>query len=208
MSEPGSISQLIVALKAGDDEAVTPIWERYFARLVELACRRLRSFPRRAADEEDVVATAFESFFQRARKGCFPDLHDRHSLWRLLVSITERKASNLRRDEGRQKRGGGKVLGDSALPHDDMSHGKAVAPSLADESPSPELAAIFAEEVRRLLGLLKDDALRCVATLKLEDYTNKEIADKMDCSLATIERRLRLIRATWSNELTCPRQSG
>jgi DNA-directed RNA polymerase specialized sigma24 family protein len=60
--------------------------------------------------------------------------------------------------------------------------------------------AIFAEEVRRLLGLLKDDAQRRVAMLKLEDYTNKEIADKMDCSLATIERRLRLIRSTWSNE--------
>jgi DNA-directed RNA polymerase specialized sigma24 family protein len=200
MSEPDSISQLIAALKAGDDEAVAQIWERYFLRLVELACLRLRSFPRRAADEEDVVAAALESFFQRARAGHFPDLHDRDGLWRLLVSITERKVSNLRRNEGRQKRGGGKVRGDSAFPRDDMSHGKAVARSLVDGAPSPELAAVFTDEVRRLLNLLGDDTLRDVATFKLEGYTNKEIAEKMGCSLANIERRLRLIRRTWSND--------
>jgi DNA-directed RNA polymerase specialized sigma24 family protein len=42
-----------------------------------------------------------------------------------------------------------------------------------------------------------DNDLRAVAVAKMEDYTNQEIAQKLDCSAATIERRLRLIRSLW-----------
>ncbi len=65
------------------------------------------------ADEEDVAACALESFFLRAQRGQFPELHDRNDLWQVLVTITERKALNQSRDQTRHKRGGGRVRGDS-----------------------------------------------------------------------------------------------
>jgi len=46
---------------------------------------------------------------------------DRHDLWRLLVTLTERKAYNLVRDERRQKRGGGDVVGEAGLHRPDSS---------------------------------------------------------------------------------------
>jgi DNA-binding CsgD family transcriptional regulator len=44
--------------------------------------------------------------------------------------------------------------------------------------------------------------LRSVAVWKLEGYTNKEVAAKLGRAPATVERKLRLIRATWEKEVT------
>ena len=81
-------------LRAGDAAAARPLWDKYFHRLVALARARLRSAPRRAADEEDVALSAFDSFCRNAEAGRFPDLTDRDSLWRLLAAFTTCHQSN------------------------------------------------------------------------------------------------------------------
>jgi DNA-directed RNA polymerase specialized sigma24 family protein len=106
MSSDGSITHWLGRLQAGDPAAAQPLWERYFHRLIGLARHRLRNARRLVADEEDVALSAFDSFCRHAERGRFPGLLDRESLWRLLVVVTARKAANLVRDEGRQKRGG------------------------------------------------------------------------------------------------------
>src|SRR5262245_57219294 len=60
--------------------------------------------------------------------------------------------------------------------------------------PTPEFAAEVAEECRALLDRLGDDELRRIAVWKLEGYTNREIARGLGKSLATVERKLDLIR--------------
>jgi len=62
------------------------LWERYFRRLVGLARKKLRAAPRRAADEEDVALSAFDSFCRGAKLDRFPQLHDRLDVWQLLVA--------------------------------------------------------------------------------------------------------------------------
>src|SRR5437764_2955403 len=110
MPSDGSVSRWLGPLQAGDPAAVQQLWERYFRRLVGLARKKLQHAPRRAADEEDVALSAFASFCHHAARGRFPQLADRDDLWRLLVTVTSRKALHLRRDEKRPKRGGGGVL--------------------------------------------------------------------------------------------------
>src|SRR5262245_17412849 len=105
-----SVTHWLNRLQAGDSAAAQKLWERYYQRLVSLARGKLQGTPRRAADEEDVVLSAFNSFFRGAAHGRFPRLDDRDNLWRLLVVITARKALNLARLERRRKRGGGAVL--------------------------------------------------------------------------------------------------
>lgn len=63
--------------------------------------------------------------------------------------------------------------------------------------PSPEFAVELAEEYHRLLDALGDDELRRVAVRKVEGYSNQEIADEIRRSVATVERKLRLIRQIW-----------
>lgn len=67
-----SVSEWIDDLKAGSETAAQQVWQRYFEKLVRLARRKLRSAPRRMADEEDVALSAFDSFCRHAACGRFP----------------------------------------------------------------------------------------------------------------------------------------
>jgi len=199
MDPTGSVTYWIERLKAGEPEAAQPLWEGYFDRLVRLARARLQAAPRRAADEEDAALSAFDSFCRGAAEGRFPRLHDRDDLWQLLVLLTARKASNMVRDERRQRRGGGKVWNASALPRDGSFRGPALA-DLAGREADPEVAAQVAETCRCLLDRLGDATLQAIAVWKMEGHTNEEIAAKLGRSVGTVERKLHLIRAIWETE--------
>jgi RNA polymerase sigma factor (sigma-70 family) len=196
-----SVTQWIDGLKAGDAAAAAKLWQRYFRRLIGLARKRLGDSPRRAADEEDVAISAFQSFCQGAKEDRFPDLRDRDDLWHLIVCITERKACSQMRDQNRGKRGSGLVAGESALMDLQASSPGAGIDEVAGPEPTPEFAAEMAEAVDRLFDQLADDQLRQIALLKLEGYTNEEIARKIGRALPTVERRLRLIREKWRQEV-------
>src|SRR5437868_6100048 len=111
----GSVTRWIGGLKEGDPEAARRLWQRYFDDLVRLARARLRDAPRGAADEEDAALSAFDSLCRGAAAVRFPRLDDREDLWRVLVTITARKAADLIQHERRRKRGGGRVLAEAAL---------------------------------------------------------------------------------------------
>jgi DNA-directed RNA polymerase specialized sigma24 family protein len=198
MSPSGSVTHWLGLLKAGDPAAAQPLWERYFGRLVRLARARLRGAPGRAADEEDVALSAFASFCKGAQNGHFPRLDDRHDLWQLLLVLTARKAADLVHRERRLKRSGGAARGESALggAPDDPDAGRGLEEVVGRE-PTPEFAAEVAEQCQLLLEALGDDTLRSVAVWKMEGFTNQEIAAKLDCSLSSAERKLRLVRRIW-----------
>jgi DNA-directed RNA polymerase specialized sigma24 family protein len=159
----------------------------------------LGRLPRRVADEEDVALSALASFFRAAEKGRFPNLADRDGLWRLLSRITQRKAITLIRRTLRKTGGGGNVRGDSVAVPGERGAAGGLAELAVDEL-TPELAAIIAEDCRRLLDSLQDAQLRAIAIDKVKGYTNAEIAERQDLALRTIERHLHLIRKIWKRE--------
>lgn len=193
MSSGGSITALLDLLRDGDEHAADKLWKAYFPRLVALARKRLGAMPRRMADEEDVALSALDGFCRNAREGRFPDLKDRDNLWCLLAQITVRKAIDLARRHGCQKRGDGQVRGDSALLGT-QENGPNGFDTLAAEAVLPDMEVQFAEEFDRLLEDLRKPQLRCVAVWKMEGHTNAEIARKAECSLSTVERQLDMIR--------------
>jgi RNA polymerase sigma factor (sigma-70 family) len=194
------VTQWIVRLAGGDQAAAQQLWERYYERLIRLAKRKLSGVPLRAADDEDVVLSAFDSFCEGVAAGRFPQLHDRHDLWKLLVTITVRKAMAQLRRHGRAKRGAGSIRGESAFAQ--LADSSAVGiDCILGREPSPELAAQVAESCRLLFEMLDDEDLQRVALFKLEGYTNEEIAQQMDCSLRTVKRRLQDIREMWRDEV-------
>jgi DNA-directed RNA polymerase specialized sigma24 family protein len=198
MSESGSITRWFDSLQEGNREAAQALWRRFASRLIDLARARLRAAPRRAADEEDAVLSAFDSFCRGAEEGRFPQVQDRGDLWNLLVAITVRKVSDQVHHERRQKRGGGAVLGEADLAR--RSEDQAFEDVIGSE-PTPQLAAEMAEQFHRLLELLQDEELRSIALLKMEGYTNDEIAARLDCVRSTVQRKLNLIRSRWEQEV-------
>jgi DNA-directed RNA polymerase specialized sigma24 family protein len=201
-STPGSITQWIDQLKAGEDTAAQEIWQRYWTRLVSLARGKLRPSRRREADEEDVALSAFDSFCRGAGAGRFPLLRDRNNLWSLLIVITARKAADQIDREFRQKRGGALVRGESALVDKNQGGGDSLRglDRVAGREPTAQFAAQVAEECERLLDKLDNNILRSIALSKMEGYTNAEIASKLGCVEGTVERKLRLIRGLWQED--------
>src|SRR3954452_6806739 len=147
-----AVTQWLHGLRSGDAQAAQKVWARYFEQLVRLAGARLPDHARRDFDEEDVALSALRSFFAGAAEDRFPQLSDRNDLWALLVVLTRRKPVAYVRHGTRLKRGGGEVMGESAL---EAPGGEAVSlDTLMGEEPTPAFAAEVAEECRRLLDLL------------------------------------------------------
>jgi DNA-directed RNA polymerase specialized sigma24 family protein len=195
-----SVTKWIGDLKAGNrDEASRLLWDRYFARLVRIAQTRLRTRGVGNADGEDVALSVFDTIIRGAVAGRFPGLGNRDDLWRLLVTITARKACNQQRNAYRQKRGGGRVVGAADLAGGDPD-GDAILAQIIGDEPTPEFAAMVVDEYRRLFGSLSDESLRVVALLKLEGHSNEQIARSLDCGLRTVERKLEVIRKRWLAE--------
>jgi DNA-directed RNA polymerase specialized sigma24 family protein len=193
----GSVTRLIGALVGEDtDAAAEQLWQRYFDQLVRLARARLRVAPRGVGDEEDVALSAFDSFFRGAAQGRFPRLSDRGDLWRLLVTITARKAVDHVQSQRCQRRGGGRVVDEARVDALEPEMGRWLEQVVGRE-PTPDFVAQVVDECRRLLEDLGDEGLRTVALLRMEGYTNDEIAERLGCGLRSVERKLERIRKRW-----------
>ena len=200
----GSIAVWIGDLKAGDEQAIQPLWDRYFATLVESARAEACAIRSSTAvnDEEDVALSAFQSLYEAVREGRFPRLEDRDDLWRLLVHLTACKAVDCHRAENRQKRGSGKALREVdllAAGSADLDEANPLDRIIGNE-PSPDFAAMVAEEYARRLDRLSDGTLRRIAELKLACHSNDEIRQQLGCSLRSVTLKLELIRKIWREE--------
>jgi RNA polymerase sigma factor (sigma-70 family) len=198
--DAGSVTRWLDDLKTGGDPdaAASRLWQRYFGELVRLARARLGPAPRAACDEEDVALSAFHSLCAGAARGRFERLKGRDDLWRLLATITARKALNQAQHQRRRKRGSGRVCDEAALRDPDASAGG--LDEVAGPAPTAEFAAMMAEECRRLLEALNDEVTRQVALLRMEGYSGEEIAERLGYSRRTVTRKLDLIRRRWLEE--------
>jgi DNA-directed RNA polymerase specialized sigma24 family protein len=179
-----------------EPESAQRLWEAYYKKLVLLVRRRLGQSSRLVSDEEDVALSAFHSFWRGLKAGRYPRLDDHDDLWRILMTITIHKIVKLVRNETRQKRGGRwKRLESTCEINENLLH------ELAGREPTPQIAAQVAEEYERLLTQLASPELVQLATLKMEGYTNSEIAEQWKKAERTVERKLRLIRRLWQTEL-------
>ena len=169
------------------------IWNRYFQRLLSFAKVQMRGMPKVASDEEDVTLSVLKSVCLSLRDrstnqaGTFEE-----DLWGLLVLICKRKIANLYAYQRRGKR--------------DVSRAESIHthPALLEEIQSkeirPEFLAEFNERMESLFSALEKDMLKEIALSKVHGFTNAEIAQRLGCSLSTVERKLRVIREIWSRE--------
>jgi RNA polymerase sigma-70 factor (ECF subfamily) len=201
MIPPKSVTQQLSRLRSEDprirDEAAAFIWGRYCQVLLDLVCQKLNRRLQRRIGAEDIVQRAFKSFFFRQQRGDYR-LADRDDLLRLLVRMALNKTRGMAVREGRQRRD---YRRDQTTMGTDASSGEGdgwLLEQLVERAPMPDEAAALADEVERRLAQLPED-LRHIALLKLEGYTNAEIAvlPARRCSVRTVERKLRLIREAW-----------
>ncbi len=94
------------------------------------------------------------------------------------------------------------MLREADLLAADPEGGDAGLEQVAGAEPTPEFAAMVAEECRRLIDGLGDEDLRRIALWKMEGCSNEEIRQRLGCSLRRVTLKLALIRALWYTEQT------
>jgi DNA-directed RNA polymerase specialized sigma24 family protein len=196
--ESAELAELLERLRAGEDAAAEELWKRYFHRIVRLAAKRLPGTLRRTRDEEDVALSAFHSFVAGVQADRFPDLAGPDNLWGLLIVLTSRKVQAHLRHHTRQKRGGGKVRGESVFLAPDAQQAGAGISGVEGTRGEPALEAEMTEAVEGLLESLGEPDLREIAVLRMEGYLVDEIAAQLEMSKRAVERRLQLIRKVWT----------
>ncbi len=110
--------------------------------------------------------------------------------------MSARKVIDKRRHDLRQRRGGEVEI----CSLDDRGDDENIIQAVGDE-PSPEMVLMMNESVEQFFSHLGVGHLRDLAGAKLEGYSNAELAQRLQCSERTIERRLHLIREKCKQEL-------
>ena len=185
----GTVTKLLVELKAGNHDALLKLWNTYFDRLKAVARECLTNKVKRVGDEEDVLMSVFIRLWgKELHRNGFRDLHNSGQLWARLAQIAQSKAIDHTRRESRNKRGGDKTI-------------ESLVEELVGREPTPDVVASMNEELERLLNRLGDDTLRIIVTLSLAGDTPNEIADAIGLSERSVQRKLKIICAEWEKEI-------
>ena len=81
---------LVTMYRAGDQDAATQLYCRYFKRLTSLVKRRCSAELARCAGVEDIVQSVFATFFRRAGQGYYV-IPDGEVAWKVLLVIALNK---------------------------------------------------------------------------------------------------------------------
>jgi RNA polymerase sigma-70 factor (ECF subfamily) len=184
MSASGSFDALMARLRSGEDGAAREVFVRFASRLAGLARRHLDGRLAAKVDPEEVVQSAYKSFFLRQRDGGL-DVGTWDGLWGVLTVITLRKCA----DRAAYYRAGKRdVARETAGKATDSS--PAVNDLALDREPSPDEAAVLAETVEALFRSTDDPDERAILELSLQGHTAAEISEK----LGRAERSVRRLR--------------
>lgn len=193
----GSISQDLAALRSQHPQAGQVLDSRFRKAIVMRTRSFLSGTRSRVADEEDVAQEALAACLRSVHAGKSVWVRDRRQFWRLLVASARRKAADLRKKLARKKRCDEALRGESAfIPLGGASDDGGITQVPARDL-SPDRALMMTEEYRLFLASLKP-AVRDVVLLKVDGYTNREIAERLGVAVVTVERRLHLIRKKWN----------
>jgi DNA-directed RNA polymerase specialized sigma24 family protein len=138
------------------------------------------------------------SFFRRASGGNFPKLSNREELWTILITIVARKAVNRLKKDQALKRGGTRN-GQGEPTYDEGGYDSALM-QLISKEPTPDVLAELNEELHLHLDALKGELLREVALLRLQGFTNAEIATQLGVAERTVRRKVERIRREWTED--------
>lgn len=188
--------ELVELCRQGDQDAADELFNQYVSRLVALARSHLSPKMNARVDPEDIVQSAYRSFFIRSRKGNF-SFDEGGDLWRLLAAMTLNKLHRQVERHTAEKRSVDREKGNS----DPELVG--FDPKMLSKDPSPDDVLIAAEKIE---DLMKDyqDPQRSMLEQRLQGYTFEEIASKVNRSERTVRRFFDSLKAQLREQIDDP----
>lgn len=176
LSDPGADEALIVAARAGDEQAFENLVKRHQPKILALA----RRYTRIPEDAEDVVQQTFQKTFINLRKF---EGKSSFSTWLTRIAINEALMLLRRR----------RALREVFVDDSGRDEGTVVAPEIPDTSPDPEAKYAQREGVQILSAAIAQlrPALRAAIELHdLGELTARETAHRMDLSVSAVKARV------------------
>ncbi|MCA9178750.1 MAG: sigma-70 family RNA polymerase sigma factor [Planctomycetales bacterium] len=181
--------QLLMRCEAGDEEAARQIFDSYVSRLIALARARLSPRLQRKVDPEDVVQSAYRSFFRRAGDGEY-ELKRNGDLWRLLAAITVHKVLKKAEYHQAAKRSINREQSVDLLAN---SSTMGVAPERLSRDPTPAEQLLVAEQLEETMRDLMP-LHREMLKLRLQGQSVSEISEQVCRTEHSVRRVLRNVR--------------
>jgi RNA polymerase sigma-70 factor (ECF subfamily) len=164
------------------DDSSRAIFELYTHRLIALARNHLHVQLQQKVDPEDVVQSAYKSFFLRYGEDAL-GAQELDDLWGLLSLITLRKCADRVRHYTTNARDLAREAGS------ECTDGAETWREAIDREPTPEEAAVLAETVEEMLAALAPPE-RPIVELSLQGYSTREVSER----LGRAERSVRRVR--------------
>ena len=181
-------AQLVERWREGDEDAATILHERYLARLLNLVGRHLANKFNSRLDPDDVVQSVFRSIFRLTREGRF-EFEGDGDFWKLLLTMALNKVRNTVRHHQAGKRDpAAEAISTSA----DGVDGYIV--NRLSSQPTVQEVVSFADMLEQILNQLDTDQ-QLLIQYRIEGYTQKEIAEKLDVDDRTVRRMFANIRS-------------
>lgn len=181
--EDGSNAELLKLWKSGNQHAAQLLVDRYMLRLTALAQSRLSRVLARRLDADEIVLSAWRSFFVAANRSRL-QVPDDDNLWPLLATMTLRK---LHRQAQRQLADRRNTAREISLNNDDGWQ------ELVSREPAPDDAAQLTSDIEALMARLEPTD-REIMMYRLQGVELEAIATRMKCSERTVRRAMQRIR--------------
>lgn len=197
-SAPGEVTQWLDGFRAKEPQAQAFIFRRYLPKLTAYARNKVLGENRRltvAEGSTDAYTQAFMDLCDEVHDDPTIPLSNHKDLERLLRRRTESRALDILRKAMAQKRGGGRVVGESDLVGEDGEFG-----GLMDLLATEENARLLEESCEEMFAALPDDLHRQVARIRVDDpdCTDAQVAKQVGVSVSTVKRILKKIREVWA----------
>lgn len=176
---------LIARWREGDQQAAEALFHRYAGRLVALARGRLSAQLAQRIDPEDIVQSAYRSFFADSRAGSY-HCERGGDLWHLLVRITLFKLQDKVKYNRRAKRSVQREqsFGAADFGLDDLPGAR---------EPAPEEVVALIDQLEHVMRGL-EPLHRRMLELRLRGCNVEEIAAQTDRTQRTVCRVLEMVK--------------
>lgn len=176
-----SDGSLVRSIRDGDDAAANNLFDRYIAKLDNLADRQLARELSGRLDSEDITQSVFRTFFRRIGEGQY-DVPEGDTIWKLLAVITLNKIRSVGSYHRAAKRD---IRKSSAAELSSLQH------SVSTDEDAMRVLHLTIQDV---IGALPEKQQQIIQ-LRLENNDVATIARQTSRSKRTVERILQGFRA-------------
>jgi DNA-directed RNA polymerase specialized sigma24 family protein len=185
------MSLVLNGIEHREQWAENALWDRFHPPLLRLFRGWFGTISHPVADEQDLAAAAMLGLYEQIRAGDFHAMLAWGAFWKFAHRSAQSRFADQRRGNNRLKRSGG---------HQEFGSGPALD-ALPSGVPQANELLELKDELLALLELPRDNLLREIVQLLFDGNSKQEIADRLGCTVRTVNGKLQPLLPMWLKRL-------